>query len=541
MNRKNKILISILITLHLLVLVAGIYFRFADPDEGGMLLLSKEIINGRIPILDINAHNQPLIYYFYGLWMEVFGFSIISARVLSLIGIFGCGLLLLWWAYRTSGSLLAASILYLLFITNLTFFKANIPVKPFALSNFFLFASFVLLTANYQKSGKLGGGTLFASGLLLGISLGVRLIFIMPVIFFFWILFVLYKDGEGLPNLFKKCSLYTIAVTIPLIPSIIIIIKEPLRAYWIWAGAYAQIYLGKGSNPDFAVDVVKDIKHDMIVQGIMDVIKVPDTTVLFLMQAASVFFLLYKWKCLDKIKARIYLLTLLIFGGIIWVYSNLFANYIGYVNQLVLFSLILLLPLVEVIVKKIGFKKIVVLGAVFMLATTGLLYYHFQNKLKTSIFYVLRSDDTIITPEFVNSLSENTIKKLTKENDIIFDVWGLFVFASGRKPLQGFEYPTDIVFFWNFMPVKEKASKYLFVPEPEVYSKLNSRQIPMVILGDSSELGKLVYNKKLLESHGIDTLREVVEKNYDLYEKHFVKPTNAWILIYLPKGSNLKN
>lgn len=72
-----------LIIVHAVILVAGVYFRFIDWDEGGMLVVSKEIINGRIPILDINSHNQPLMYYFYGMSMKLFGFNVIAARSLS--------------------------------------------------------------------------------------------------------------------------------------------------------------------------------------------------------------------------------------------------------------------------------------------------------------------------------------------------------------------------------------------------------------------------------------------------------------------------
>ena len=53
MSKKQKILLASLIISHFVLLIIGIFFRFVDGDEGGHLVVSKEVINGRIPILDI--------------------------------------------------------------------------------------------------------------------------------------------------------------------------------------------------------------------------------------------------------------------------------------------------------------------------------------------------------------------------------------------------------------------------------------------------------------------------------------------------------
>ena len=173
-DRLIKPLIALMAASHLAFVVAGMFFRFIDGDEGGMLTLSKEVINGRVPILDINAHNQPVFYYLYGGWMKLFGFSIVSARSLSAIAVFGVGLILIWWTRRFTKNWLVTAVVYLLYITSLTYFKTNIPVKPFALSNLFTFASFALLSGIYVKRGSFTLPVLFIAGLFLGLSMGVR-------------------------------------------------------------------------------------------------------------------------------------------------------------------------------------------------------------------------------------------------------------------------------------------------------------------------------------------------------------------------------
>ena len=535
MNRAEKTFAVLLTIAYSLALVAGMFYRFVDGDEGGTLVVSKEVINGRIPVLEINAHNQPLLYYFYGAWMKLFGFSITSGRSLSVLLMFATGVLLLWWARRFSRDYIVAILLYFLYVTNLTFFKADIPVKPFAPSNFLTFASFALLTGSYLRGGSIGGLTFFLSGLLLGMSLAVRLVFVLPVLFVLWIVFVLLRNGAGVKDTVKKAAQFSFGVVVPLVPSALIFIREPLRAYTIWAGAYAQIYLGKGNNPDFVVDANGANKHAMILSGLKDVVTVPDTAFLILLVAAAgmvVLFTSWRKNC-GRVKSEVYLLAFLTFGAIAWVCSNLYGNYTAYVNQLVVFAILLTLPLMEEAAKRLNARRLAAALLVFIVVMPAFLYVHFQRRLHTSIFYMLRTDDRIITPAFVNAVSQDVIKKFTREGDTVLDGWGAFVFASGRRPVAGFEYPTDDGFFWHLMTNKENAAKYLFIPEPELFRRVANREFPLVILGDATELEKLVVGEKW--RHASYPLRDEVEKHYDIYAKYFVKPTNAWVLIYRPK------
>ncbi|GEM_PF-5477137 len=535
MNVKQKILLASLITGHFVILVLGVFYRFVDGDEGGYLVVSKEVINGRIPILDINAHNQPLLYYFYGAWMKLFGFNIVAARSLSAAAVFAAGLLLIYWVYKFSKNYRMVVIAYLIFITNLTFYKVNISVKPFPLSNLFIFASFIVLTSRYLSGNLTRNSTLFFSGMLLGTAMGIRLIFILPILFVTWLVVVMYKERIAAIEIMKRVSLFCLGVIIPILPSVLIFIKEPLRAYAIWAGAYAQVYFGKGNNPDFATNVLKDMKHDMMINGLIDVIKTPDTAFLFLLVLVSFVLFVIKWRQgMDSIKLNIYALIWMIFGGIVWLYSNLYANYLGYVNQVVLFAIILSLPVIEQITKSITPKKLAACASIFLVLIVGLYYAHYQKRLKTSIFYVLNSREQIITPGFVNTVSEDVIKKMTKEGDVILDTWGVFVFASNRRPVRGYEYPTDQALFWKLMPNRENARKYLYIPETELLRMIEKREIPLLVLGDPKELNRLVLDERLAKTDDIDIIINQANKYYYIYRKYFVKPTNAWVLIYLP-------
>lgn len=531
-DRNIKIVLLLAVIFHAAIVVAGVYWRFVDGDEGGMLVVTREVMNGRVPVLDINAHNQPLLYYFYGAWMNAFGFSIVSGRFLSAVAMFSTGLLLIWAAKRFTEDWTATLLLYLLYISSLTFFKTNLPVKPFALSNVLNFAAFAVLACAYIKERKFGYKVLIISGLCLGASMGMRLIFILPFVFAFWLVYVMIRERAGFGEIAKNFSVFTVATTVPILPAIYLFLKEPARAYAIWAGIYAQIYLGRGNNPDFVVDVHGAGKYGMIRKGLYEIVTVPDNAFLIIAVIASliVFFYARKTRVIDSVRARVYLLSALIFIGIIWVYANLYGNYLGYVNQLVLFAIFLCAPLAMAVSRRFDLKRLVIAGSVISVLAVALFYWHYQSKLRTSIFYMFGSKDVIVTPAYVAKASEEIVKRFTKEGDVVLDNWGMFVFESGRRPVKGFEYPTDSALFWQLMTDKTKAGKYLFTPEPELFAMIERKEIPLIILGDGTELEKL-----LGLGHSPYPLRDVTERYYDLYSKEFVKPTNAWVLFYLPK------
>ena len=533
-DRLLKVAIAAAAAAHLAILIAGMYLRFIDGDEGGMLVLSKEIaLYGRVPILDINAHNQPLLYYFYGLWMRITGFSIVGGRSLSVAAVFATGLLVVWWTRRFSRDLLVTLVVYLLFIVNLTYFKTAIPVKPFALSNLFTFAAFAAASIAYLERRELSARTLVVTGLMLGMSMGVRLIFLLPVAFALWTVWVTLADGAGVREAASRLAILAAATAVPMVPAFWIFIKEPQTAYAIWAGAYAQIFLGKGSNPDFMTGINMSNIAGMKIRGLIEVISVPDTALLLVLAAVStvVYFIGYRRR-VDIERRRVYLFIWLVVASIAYVCSNLYGNYLGYVNQVVIFLILLAVPLFVEISARVSVKKIVIGLSVVIILTIIALDLHFRNRLRTSIFYMFRHDDSIVTPALVDRFSRDIVEKVTKPGDTVLDNWGVFVFESGRRPVFGFEYPTDSALFWDLMTDTSKAAKYKFVPKSELFRMIDNKELPLLILGDGQEQTKLLTGEYQPEDPY--SLNNYASRRYKLYAKYFVKPTNAWVIFYVP-------
>lgn len=536
---KPKAVFLILGALHLALLVAGVLYMTTDPDEGGLLVLINEIMGGRVPVIDINAHNQPLLYYLYGLWMEVFGFSIESGRALSAAAVFATGVLIAAWVRRFTEDYLPAAACYLLFIADITFFKANILVKPFALSNFLILASFCLLTVNYLKNGSIGPKTLLGSGVLLGVSMGVRLIFPLPVISVIWLIYVSLKERGGVKEAFKKSVFFSIGVLIPLVPSVYIYIKEPLRAYIIWGGAYMQVYLGKGNNPDFMSGVLEErVRTGLMLRGILDVIKVPDMALLFILSAPSILLVIFR-AGRDRLRADVYIFAWAVLAAIVYVYSRMFLNYMGYINQLVIFLILTTAPLMGFIFKrKIGGR--IIYYALIPPALLAVVFFtHFHKKferLRERLSYT----GSVLTPGLVREIS-GVVAGLADEDGIVFDDTGLYVFTSARRPVKGFEYPTDAALYWNFMPEKDKAKDYLYIPEPELFRMFDRKEIRVAVLTEDADLADIP-DEELKRSHISRDLKRKIEEHYDIAGEFFTdaaytRRKNLKVTIYKPNGA----
>lgn len=101
---------------------------------------------------------------------------------------------------------------------------------------------------------------------------------------------------------------------------------------------------------------------------------------------------------------------------------------------------------------------------------------------------------------------------------------------------MGFEYPTDSAFFWELMTDMSRAARYNFVPKPELFRMIDNNEIPLLVLGDGQELTKLLTGEYLPED--ANSLNNYASRRYELYAKYFVKPTNAWIIFYVPRKAS---
>lgn len=151
-NKKNHFLVEFIV---LAIIVAiGIFLRFCNlavtpgwwPDEGVMLNIANNAVHGKMQMFSLTypfVPHPPVYFYIAGLWMKIFGVSILAVRALSAtIGV--VSIILVYGITKKLGSRFSATISALVFAC----FPAILIDDRIGLS-YPLLALFMLLSVYY--------------------------------------------------------------------------------------------------------------------------------------------------------------------------------------------------------------------------------------------------------------------------------------------------------------------------------------------------------------------------------------------------------
>ncbi|MBI5115993.1 hypothetical protein HZA56_05925 [Candidatus Poribacteria bacterium] len=150
--------------------------RIVDSDEGFYLYASKLITAGTVIYRDVFYPQMPLLPYVYGSWMNLFGIDWQMARVLSALLTALIGGMLFQHIRSSTERITPALSAILLYAFNISVLLFFLTAKTYALSVALLFSSLLM---ERQSNGKSPLWGVFASGLLLGLSVQARLFFII--------------------------------------------------------------------------------------------------------------------------------------------------------------------------------------------------------------------------------------------------------------------------------------------------------------------------------------------------------------------------
>src|SRR5213594_1430 len=135
----------------LAILMAAVFvpmslYRIVDGDEGTYLLVSRLVVEGRLPYHDFFYPQMFLLPYVYGAWMKLVGYSWYGARLLSAFFSIALGLLLYRQAAHLAGARVWGVLAAVLFtFTSLAFGWYPI-IKTFVLPTLLLFAAYAVLS-----------------------------------------------------------------------------------------------------------------------------------------------------------------------------------------------------------------------------------------------------------------------------------------------------------------------------------------------------------------------------------------------------------
>lgn len=141
----SKLDIAIAASVVFLVMMTLSYYRAIDLDEGFYVIAVKLTAKQQIPYLDYFFNQAPFMPVVYGIWLDIFGSSWISLRLLSVLMGVSSGLIIFSYIYAETRSRLAAATALALYASCGYVLTWLTVVKPYSLATLFLVSAFATL------------------------------------------------------------------------------------------------------------------------------------------------------------------------------------------------------------------------------------------------------------------------------------------------------------------------------------------------------------------------------------------------------------
>ena len=214
---RPTVVYGLLAILMAAVFVPMSFFRLIDDDEGAYLLVSRLVVEGRLPYHDFFYPQMFLLPYVYGAWMKLVGYSWYGARLLSAFFSIALGLLLYRQAAHLAGARVWGVLAAVLFtFTSLAFGWYPI-IKTFVLPTLLLFAAYAVLSTPSRWKW-------LASGALLGLATDCR-VYVIAVVPAFVV--ELYLTEEDVKHRVMQLARFGVGLVLALLPNELFFLIEP--------------------------------------------------------------------------------------------------------------------------------------------------------------------------------------------------------------------------------------------------------------------------------------------------------------------------
>jgi hypothetical protein len=176
LTKKQLLVFWLLLVSQVIFLLAFVFLRYVDADEGLYLETAYLVKNGKLPYLDFFYNQMPYLPYAYSLISD-FGFSsLFFGRLISAGASLLLGLFLFWLSYKLSQDAKISLLIFFLYGFHGLTLTWHSTVKTSTFSDLwgFVFLIFFIsyLSAEKQRTKNL---MVFLSGIFIGLALNFRL------------------------------------------------------------------------------------------------------------------------------------------------------------------------------------------------------------------------------------------------------------------------------------------------------------------------------------------------------------------------------
>lgn len=215
---RPAVLYLLLVVLMAAVFVPMSHFRLVDGDEGTYILLSRLVMEGKLPFHDLFWPQMFLTPYIYGAWMKVFGNSWYGARFLSGLAAIALGLVLHRQVAHLSGRRAWGVLAVVIFtFTSLEFGWLPL-IKTFPFGTLFLFSAYAVQSLSSSRHKWA------VSGFLLGLAIDIRLYAVFTIPAF---LVDLYLEEPRLQERLMRLARFAVGLVVALLPNQFFYLIDP--------------------------------------------------------------------------------------------------------------------------------------------------------------------------------------------------------------------------------------------------------------------------------------------------------------------------
>ncbi len=204
MKRKEIVILVCVLLVQLLLIAYFVRYRIVDKDEGFYLFAAREVSFGKTPYADFFFPQMPLILYLLAPVCHFGWKSLFLGRLAYGTASLALGLLMFWYVYRWGRSFSAAIAALLLYVLNGFLLSWHTVIQFNAIADLLSFSAFLCLIGRFDSRRKVW---CFLSGLLLGVTVSFRIVFLPLVPLFLFLLYLL-RERQGVGEVSRDLSLY---------------------------------------------------------------------------------------------------------------------------------------------------------------------------------------------------------------------------------------------------------------------------------------------------------------------------------------------
>jgi len=251
LTKNQKIAFWAILLLQAFLLLAFVFFRLIDYDEGSYLSAARLVNEGNLPYLDFLYPQMPLLPYAYSLVSQCGLSSLFLGRLISVLAGILLSIMIFLFLLRFSRDAGLSLFLFFLYSFNGLTLNWHSVVKTLVFSDFFSFLSFFCFSVYLLRGADRARFQILLSGFFMGIAFNFRLIFALLLLIQGLVILLLSTEKNPRSRVYQLVILCCGSI-LASVPAIYLFLREPsgflfgnVEYHLMWGSQVIKMGLGR--------------------------------------------------------------------------------------------------------------------------------------------------------------------------------------------------------------------------------------------------------------------------------------------------------